>query len=130
MLNLVPTAGAAPQIESDVDLFESFWTLYPRRESKKDARKAWLQIDPSQHEAIFTALAAWRPIFLTRESTQFIPYAATWLRGEKWDDEIPQEKRAPRPQAQVPFKPTVAGEPRCAIPDHVQAMIDRIKLGR
>jgi hypothetical protein len=130
MLNLVRSASAVQQIANDIDLFESFWTLYPRRESKKDARKAWSEIDPSQHELIFTALASWRAIFLARESTQFIPYAATWLRGERWDDEIPQEKRAPRPAAQVQFGPTAEPTPKCAIPSHVQAMIDRIKTGR
>lgn len=71
-----------------MDSFERFWAAYPRREAKKDAKKAWGQVNAGAHlEEILNALSwqtqtdGWR--------RGFIPYAATYLRGERWEDENP-----------------------------------------
>ena len=73
------------------DPFDEFWRAYPRRLAKGDARKAWQQtarIRPPL-ETIVAAIAAqkqsdqWK-----RDGGQFIPYPATWLRAERWDDEV------------------------------------------
>jgi len=29
-------------------LFDEFWKLYPRKESKQQAKKAWLKLKPNQ----------------------------------------------------------------------------------
>jgi hypothetical protein len=76
--------------------FDSFWAAYPRRVSKKDARKAWAQINMSLEllERILKALE-WQvkqPQW-TKNDGEFIPYPATWLRAERWDDE-PIRRRA------------------------------------
>ena len=70
--------------------FDEFWKLYPRKIAKADARKAWEQtekIRPTLEkvlEAVKTATKteAWR-----HDGGKFIPYPATWLRGERWDDD-------------------------------------------
>lgn len=70
-------------------MFESFWSTYPRKLARKDAEKAWRQIHPAKQLDVVKALRAhveaWK-----RKGTekQFIPYPATWLRGERWEDEI------------------------------------------
>ena len=70
--------------------FAQFWTAYPRRIAKGEARKAWRQT-ASIRPPLGTLLAAieaqkrtdqWR-----KDGGIFIPHPATWLRGERWDDE-------------------------------------------
>ena len=72
--------------------FGRFWTAYPRREGKAAARKAfakaWRKLPPFDEEQILIgglerAKAGWG-------DAQFIPHAATWLNGERWNDEAPQ----------------------------------------
>lgn len=75
-----------------MDQFALFWAAYPRRVAKKEARKAWAQVDGAAHlDAILSALA-WQvaqPSW-TKDDGAFVPHPATWLRGERWDDERPQ----------------------------------------
>jgi hypothetical protein len=69
--------------------FEEFWRAYPRRVAKKDALKAWQQIRPNLHAKIMSAIAEQRKSEQWRkDGGQFVPYPASWLRGERWDDEI------------------------------------------
>ncbi len=68
--------------------FEAFWNAYPLRHAKKDARKAWAQLNPSpalvqtilEHLALRVKTRQWRE--------GYIPYAATFIRGERWEDEL------------------------------------------
>lgn len=71
--------------------FAMFWAAYPRRRGKADAFKVWsaLKPDVAMIERILEALVQtrassdWR-----REGGQFIPYPATWLRRQGWEDEL------------------------------------------
>lgn len=71
------------------DEFDTFWSAFPRKIAKGDARKAWNQTDkirPSL-EIILSAIAsAKKTEQWNRDRGQFIPYPATWLRAERWDD--------------------------------------------
>ena len=87
MLFVVPPA---------TDSFEQFWQAYPRRIAKKDARKAWDTIRPTPQllETILTALA-WQtqqPQWM-KDDGAFVPYPASWLRAERWEDECPPSLR-------------------------------------
>lgn len=70
--------------------FQAFWERYPRRDAKKDATKAWGQVvkDAETEQKIHAALDWQIPMFEQRER-QFIPLPASWLRGERWEDERP-----------------------------------------
>ena len=78
--------------------FEEFWEAYPRKVGKGDARRRWKKINPSQelYEQIMKAVAAQKTsIQWNKDGGQFIPYPATWLHREGWDDEItksPEDK--------------------------------------
>ena len=74
-----------------VDLFESFWDAYPRRQAKKDARKAWDQLKPDTAlvEKMLDALELQVKSKQWREG--FIPLPATWIRGERWEDELSED---------------------------------------
>ena len=70
--------------------FERFWAAYPNKVAKADARKAWAKLKPSPAlgAKILDALA-WQSESeqWTKDDGHFIPYPATWLRGERWEDE-------------------------------------------
>ena len=71
-------------------LFDEFWKLYPRKESKQQAKKAWLKLKPDQ--SLFNLIAN---ALEYRNQTQdwlaengrYIPHPATWLNGRRWEDE-------------------------------------------
>ena len=70
-------------------MFDEFWSLYPRKIAKATARKAWAKLSPEQQlmaaKAIDTHCQYWR----TKETPlEYIPYASSWLNGERYEDEI------------------------------------------
>ena len=79
-----------PQSEPE-DAFDRFWSVYPLKHAKKDARKAWNQLDPD--DALVQKICA--HIELRIKSRQwregFIPLPATFIRGERWEDELTRE---------------------------------------
>ena len=74
---------------NDATDFETFWKIYPRRVAKKDAMKAWLQMDHNYRRIAVAALANHVKFWKSRGTElQHIPYPASWLRGERWTDEL------------------------------------------
>lgn len=85
-----------------LDGFDAFWEVYPRRTAKGAARKAW--------PAAVKAAGGWTRIVagardyaewcaLTSAEAKFIPHPATWLRAERWADELPAPPRRPGARA-------------------------------
>ncbi len=76
--------------EEKNDYFDVFWKNYPRKQGKGDALKAWRSIKPSK-ELVVKMLKAIKTqsvsVDWTKDSGQFIPHPATWLRAQRWDDE-------------------------------------------
>lgn len=77
--------------------FEAFWRLYPRRQGKADAQKAWAKLDHLAQIAAVTRLpdhvSYWQSAW-PDGNTRYIPHPATWLNRHSWQDEL---KTAPRP---------------------------------
>ena len=72
------------------DGFEDFWKVYPRKCNKGDARKAWRQtasIRPPMNELLKAVYAGRASKQWTKDDGEFIPYPASYLRGERWADE-------------------------------------------
>lgn len=71
--------------------FSAFWTAYPLKVGKKDATHAWAKLAPSA-ELLTVILAALdqhkRSAQWTKQAGEFIPNPASWLNGEKWNDEL------------------------------------------
>jgi hypothetical protein len=71
--------------------FAEFWAAYPRKVDKARAEKAFkaLKVDEELLGVMLESLAnsatteAW-----TKDGGKFIPHAATWLRGRRWEDEL------------------------------------------
>lgn len=73
--------------------FDRFWALYPRKVGKSAAEKAWakIKVTADLFDLMAKALAAWTvSTDWTKDGGQFIPHAATWLNGKRWEDELPQ----------------------------------------
>jgi hypothetical protein len=94
-------------LSASVEAFARFWAAAPKqmRKAKLDAQKAWAQLNPSSElvEYIIAALEAQKLTDLWKRDIG-IPYAARWLRGRRWEDEVdappstkPGEQEAPAP---------------------------------
>ena len=71
------------------EAFDQFWSVYPRKVGKKDAVKVWNQIRPNQDltNQIVQGVEHWkRSEQWTKDDGRFIPYPATFLRGERWNE--------------------------------------------
>ncbi len=69
--------------------FEKFWAAYPRKVAKAEARKAWAQtasIRPDTDLLVKAVLSHCKTEQWMKSNGAFIPHAATWLRGERWED--------------------------------------------
>ena len=70
--------------------FDLFWACYPRRQAKGDALKAWAQTAkhrPAIEEILAAIETQKKSDQWFRDSGQFIPMPATWLRAWRWADE-------------------------------------------
>lgn len=75
--------------ENILEEFDQFWAIYPKKVAKADARKAWQQtksVRPALSDLITAIQSACKTEQWMRGGGQFIPYPATWLRGERWED--------------------------------------------
>jgi hypothetical protein len=78
------------------DAFSKFYAVYPRKKARKDAEKAWRDIDGDRHaDAILKALE-WQVAELLTRQPEHRPYPASWLRGERWLDEPEIPAQAPK----------------------------------
>lgn len=84
MSNLALFSLPTDQIEA----FERFWQEFPRKIAKAEARRAWIQTEKIRPtlDSLIVALRAQRNTLWVNTQPQFIPHAATWLRGERWED--------------------------------------------
>ncbi|MFI5649967.1 helix-turn-helix domain-containing protein [Streptomyces anulatus] len=72
--------------------FAAFYAAYPRKVGKGNARKAFAAAVKrgAKPADLVAASAAHRDNWARcRTETRFIPYPASWLNGERYDDELP-----------------------------------------
>ena len=109
--------------------FTEFWADYPRKRSKADARKAWTQTlddgtTPADHREQIRAALTWQVTEWMCDGGKFIPYPATYLRGERWEDE-------PDPQVKLVGRAAMPKQLRAVLDDTdewVAMMEDRARL--
>jgi hypothetical protein len=68
--------------------FTEWWSVYWRRIAKKPARDAFRKhvTTATRFREVLAATKAQSPEMLSREA-EFQPFPATWLNGERWNDE-------------------------------------------
>lgn len=87
-----PSPGRKESAKTDSIDFDVFWEAYPRKESKPAAKKAFDKIHPDEQlmQKIITSIRAWKESAQWKENGgQFIPYPASWLNQQKWNDVPP-----------------------------------------
>lgn len=81
---------------NEPDRFDEFWSIYPRRQGKGDARKAWAKALKSTPADVIIAGASRYAQDPHREAT-YTKLAGTWLRAECWEDEpLPPRQQVER----------------------------------
>jgi len=88
-MNLIEPSN--PRVETDSELFTTFFAAYPRKVGEKSAAKAFFKSNPTRDllAQMLKAIAAqakaldWSPTRL-----QFVPHPAKWLNDQRWKDEV------------------------------------------
>lgn len=76
-------------LESSAAPFDAFWAVWPRKDAKKNALAAWAKaVKNTNPQVIVDAAVAYASSPYVPE-VRFVPYAATWLNGERWNDPLP-----------------------------------------
>lgn len=72
--------------------FTRFWAIYPRKVGKKEALKAYTKLKPSRTliEKMILAISV-QSQSRQWQRKEFIPHPATWLNGERWNDDLSGE---------------------------------------
>jgi hypothetical protein len=100
-LSLLQVAGSREQVAgskdanrnrngvANDDAFDEFWQMYPRRKDRLHAKKAWGRAvrEAGGPTPIIDGLRSQLPN-LGASDPKFVPYAATWLNGGRWEDEV------------------------------------------
>lgn len=74
--------------------FLKFWEYFPKKKSKGDAYKAWIQTKRPPLAKILKAIVILRESSdWKRDGGQWIPYPASWIRAWGWDDVEGQEPK-------------------------------------
>ncbi|MGA1385971.1 MAG: hypothetical protein ACO306_04535 [Flavobacteriaceae bacterium] len=71
--------------------FDTFWKAYPRKVAKGAARTAWdrtKNIRPSLDILLEAIEKQKQQEQWQKDGGTYIPHPATWLRQERWDDEV------------------------------------------
>ena len=73
--------------KSKKDRFDLFYSMYPRKISKKKAESAFLRLSHKEIDAIFACLPKHLESWNDKQK-QFIPHPSTWLNGRRWEDSL------------------------------------------
>lgn len=68
--------------------FAEFYRIYPRKIAKKDAERAWSKLTPEQKQKAIDALPNHCRYWDATTTKEYIPYPASWLNGERFEDEL------------------------------------------
>lgn len=76
--------------------FEEFWARYPRKIAKGNARKAYEKaLKLASHDEIMSGLEQFVKAAPWDDDIRFCPHPATWLNGERWEDDFGEPERDP-----------------------------------
>lgn len=88
------------------DLFPDWWAIWGKKKAKGDAAKAYKAAVPkkiSHDDLMAKTRTYWEHVKRTGIELTYVPYPASWLRAEQWDDDLAAD--TPQQQGAV-FDPT------------------------
>lgn len=84
--------------------FEEFWKVYPKKQDKQNALRAWKKLKPDAEtqRKIMAAVRSQRdsPQW-NKDGGQYIPLPSTWLNGRRWEDQAVTGLTGKRVSAQM-----------------------------
>jgi biotin operon repressor len=97
--HMSPKPSVTPQTESSSsattpqweERFNRWYSTYPRKQAKGDAKKAWQKINPDDGlvaEMVAAVERQKRTQDWQKDGGKYIPLPASWLRAERWLDEV------------------------------------------
>jgi hypothetical protein len=88
-----------PSLKSDLDSFDTFWLLYPKKVAKADAVKAWKQVLKKKTADEMIALTKAYSESKLPDMT-YIPYPASWLNKGLYEA-VEVEENKPLPKLKI-----------------------------
>ena len=79
----------SPREEKDAEQFTFFWQVYPRKESRMDALKAFNKLSVDEQTTATQSVIEWfarRTDWIRADGSDFRPYASSWLNQKRWTD--------------------------------------------
>lgn len=77
---------ATPVVAVESDPFDVFWRVYPRRDDKADARRAWAKAIRKVDSPNLIIAGAARYRDDPNREAEYTKHAATWLNKESWNN--------------------------------------------
>lgn len=84
--------GDVTTTPADAEEFDDFWTIYPRKEGKGAAKKAWGKAVKILPASELLPIVRSYSVRVHGTEKRFIPFPATWLNQERWADEVDEQK--------------------------------------
>ena len=72
--------------------FDDFWAVWPRKDAKKNAAVAFARAVQRADVRVIVAAATAYAQSPHRPEKQYVPHAATWLNGDRWNDPLPEPR--------------------------------------
>lgn len=88
---------AQPTVAREPSKFPDWWAIWGKKKAKGDAEKAYkTALKKISHDDLMAKTQAyWDHVKASGTDLQYVPYPATWLRAEQWDDDL-GPSQAPR----------------------------------
>ena len=87
----LPITNAQPAVAREPSRFPEWWSAWGKKKAKGDAEKAYKAAVPkkiSHDDLMARTRAYWDHVKRSGTDLQYVPYPATWLRAEQWDDDL------------------------------------------
>lgn len=86
------------------DIFESFWSSYPRKDGRQETIAAWDKLAPDDETIAAMARglkAAKKSEKWTKDNGWYIEYASTWINNRRWENQgVDHSQIQTKPSAQ------------------------------
>lgn len=76
--------------------FDIFWSAYPRKEGKQKAKSAFSKVTVSLDILLSALEYQKKSVQWTKDNGIYIPHAATWLNGKRWEDQMAMDTGIPK----------------------------------
>ena len=86
-----PGKKRGPAADWPEDAFDQFWSIYPRKDGKKNARASFNRISEAGNVE-FNALMEGLRLYTNKDDFRDWCWPATWLNGDRWEDRPKQKK--------------------------------------